>query len=117
MDCPIHGPRPDDADPFDSAVAAMIGIYLMSREVAPDYVDGANLVTIHAHLDDDPDIFTLEIGIGPEAHAALDRKRCAHAEEDDSEPVPFQPITNAEIFGPLDALRVDADRWDTDGGR
>jgi hypothetical protein len=117
MDCPIHGPQPDDADPFDSAVSAMIAIYLMSREVTPDYVDGANLVSIHAHLEDDPDIFHLEIGLGQAAHDAMDRKRLAMAEEDDSEPIPFQTITNAEVFGPLDALRADVDRWDADGGQ
>jgi hypothetical protein len=116
MDCPIHGPQPDDADPFDDAVSAMIAIYLMSREVPPDYVTGASLVTVHAHLDDDPDIFTLKIGLGAPAHEVLDAERCARAAERD-EPVPYEEITNAEVFGPLDALRADTDRWHSDGGR
>jgi hypothetical protein len=96
-DCPVHGPRPDDADPFDDAVAAMMTIYLMSREVTPDFAGGEALVTVHAHLDDDPDIFTLKIGLGHAAHVALDAERCARAAERDDEPAPYEPITNADL--------------------
>jgi len=145
MDCPIHGPRSDDADPFDDAVAAMMTIYLMSREVAPDFAGGEALVTVHAHIDDDPDIFTLKIGLGHAAHAVLDAERCARAAESDGEPIPYEPITNAdlgwesgvcadprdhlgepmrlsEIFDDVDPLGAamrerDAERWDTDGGK
>ena len=97
MDCPIHGPHDPNDEPFDDAVAAMMTIYLMSREIAPDFAGGESLVTVHAHLDDDPDIFTLKIGLGHAAHVVLDAERCARAAERDEAPVPYEPITNADL--------------------
>lgn len=112
MDCPIHGPHAEDADPFDEAVSAMIAIYLMSREVAPDYANGMSLVSVHAHLEDDPDIFTLRIGLGGPAHDVLDAERRARG----CEPEPF-PMRLADVFGPGRDLDADTARWDSDGGR
>lgn len=112
MDCPIHGPHAEDADPFDAAVSAMIAMYLMSREVAPDYADGRSIVSVHAHLDDDPDIFTLRIGLGRAARDLLDAERIASG--CDAEPLPMRL---AEVFGPGLDLDADTARWDSDGGR
>jgi hypothetical protein len=112
MDCPIHGPHAEDADPFDSAVSTMIAIYLMSREIAPDYADGRSIVSVHAHLDDDPDIFTLRIGLGQPAHDLLNAERLARGCE--SEPLPMRL---GDVFGPGFDLDADTARWDSDGGR
>lgn len=115
MDCPIHGPQDPDADPFDTAVSAMVTIYLMSREIAPDFADGRSLISIHTSLDDDPDIFTLRIGLGQAAHDVIDRERCEH-EAAEGEPVPFHPMPMrlVDIFGP-DAERV-PEGWESVSG-
>src|SRR4051812_36580804 len=112
MDCPIHGPHDPAADPFDAAVSTMIAIYLMTREVAPDYADGRSIVSVHAHLEDDPDIFTLRIGLGRAARDLLDAERIASG--CDAEPL---PMSLAEVFGPGLDLDADTARWDSDGGR
>src|SRR3954468_15688126 len=99
MDCPIHGPHAEDADPFDAAVSAMIAMYLMSREVAPDYADGRSIVSVHAHLDDDPDIFTWRTALGGATRDMLDPDGIASG--GDAEPL---PMSLAEVFGPGQAL-------------
>jgi hypothetical protein len=114
MDCPIHGPHAEDADPFDETVSAMIAMYLMSREIAPDYADGRSIVSVHAHLDDDPDVFTLRIGLGMAAHDLLNAERIAHGAVIGQE---AQPMRLSDVFGPGLDLDADTARWDSDGGR
>lgn len=109
-DCPIHGPQPErggdgaslpdpmapDAarpespfpggdlsdDPvFGDLVATLAANYLILR---PDAM--GQLVTINCHVDEDLDLFTFQVGIGPAANTIMEAERDARqAADDDAE--------------------------------